>query len=217
MYRTVKRLLDVSGAVVGLVFTAPVMLIILIVVRLTMGKPVLFRQRRPGLWEQPFTCLKFRTMNNQRDHNGALLSDERRLTRSGKLLRRTSLDELPQLVNILKGDLSFVGPRPLLEAYTPYYTDDERRRHSVRPGLTGWAQIHGRKQLTFEERFSYDIFYVEHIGFLLDMEILGRTLWSLVSQKTSTVIPEIPEVALNLLRSGSICPEKFINHNGEKK
>ena len=126
-------------------------------------------------------------------------------SRCGRFLRRTSLDELPQLFNVLRGDLSFVGPRPLLENYREFYTQEERRRHTVRPGITGWAQIHGRKTLTFEQRFVYDLFYVDNISLRLDLYILLRTLWTLFSQRSSAVIPETPEIALDILRSQSQC------------
>lgn len=203
MYLSIKRFIDVVGSLIGLIALGPVMLVAAIAVQITMGKPVLFRQRRPGLNEIPFTCLKFRTMNDRRDSNATLLPDELRLTQCGRFLRRTSIDELPQLVNVLFGDLSFVGPRPLLESYTDVYTPEERRRHAVRPGITGWAQIHGRKSLTFEQRFAYDLFYVDNLSFRVDLYILLRTLWILVTQRSSAVIPETPEVALDILRSRS--------------
>lgn len=203
MYLRLKRGLDVLGSVVGLTLLGPVMIGSAALVRLTLGKPVLFRQRRPGFREIPFTCLKLRTMADARTNDGTLLPDELRLTGVGRLLRRLSLDELPQLLNILRGDLSFIGPRPLLEAYTAFYTQDERRRHDVRPGLTGWAQIHGRKTLTFEERFAYDLYYVDHLSFRLDVQIFVRTFWILLTQRSSAVIPDTPEVALDILRSQS--------------
>jgi sugar transferase EpsL len=203
MYLRIKRILDVAGSLAGLIALGPVVLVTAIAVRITLGKPVLFRQRRPGLNEIPFTCLKFRTMVDSRDSRGDSLPDEVRLTRCGRFLRRTSLDELPQLVNVLNGDLSFVGPRPLLESYANVYTTEERRRHAVRPGITGWAQIHGRKALTFEQRFVYDLQYVDNISFRLDLYILLRTFWLLVSQRSSAVIPETPEIALDILRSQS--------------
>jgi sugar transferase EpsL len=205
MYLYLKRSLDLVGSMVSLVILGPVMIAVAAAVRLTMGNPVLFRQRRPGLNEAPFTCLKFRTMADLRNEQGTLLPDELRLTRCGRFLRRRSLDELPQLLNVLRGDLSFVGPRPLLENYREFYTQEERRRHTVRPGITGWAQIHGRKTLTFEQRFVYDLFYVDNISLRLDLYILLRTLWTLFSQRSSAVIPETPEIALDILRSQSQC------------
>jgi lipopolysaccharide/colanic/teichoic acid biosynthesis glycosyltransferase len=143
----------------------------------------LFRQRRPGLHERGIVCLKFRTMTEARDQNGRLLPDEERLTPLGSFLRRTSLDELPQLWNILRGDLSFIGPRPLLEHYLPYYTPAEHRRHSVRPGLTGWAQIHGRNRLSFDQRLAMDVWYVEHVSWFLDVKILLVTFWVVLTQR----------------------------------
>ncbi len=201
----------------GLLITAPAMLVIALAVRVTTGRPVVFRQRRPGLHELPFTCLKFRTMSGHCGDDGRPLPDEQRLTKVGRFLRRTSLDELPQLINILKGDLSFVGPRPLLESYTPFYTPEERRRHSVRPGLTGWAQIHGRKERTFEERFAYDLFYVENMSCALDLQILLRTFWGLFTQKTAMVIPDVPEIALDVLRSRRPCTGSLANERQDTK
>jgi sugar transferase EpsL len=191
-YLPAKRLLDLAGVVVLLLLLSPLLLIIAIAVRLTMGSPVLFRQVRPGLNEVPFTCLKFRTMIDAHDSTGRPLSDEKRLTRLGLFLRRTSLDELPQLWNILKGELSFIGPRALLMQYLPYYTQDEHRRHSVRPGLSGWAQIHGRNFVPFDERLALDVWYVDHLSFWLDLRILLTTIWVVVVQhgfKTNCDLP----------------------------
>jgi sugar transferase EpsL len=182
IYRKLKLILDKISAAALLALAAPLVLLIAALVRVTMGRPVLFRQARPGLNERPFTCLKFRTMNDARDEEGQLLNDAQRLTRLGKLLRRTSLDELPQLWNVLRGDLSLIGPRPLLQRYLPYYTEKERRRHSVRPGLTGWAQIHGRNCLSFDRRLELDIWYVDHLSFWLDLRILLATAWVVLSQ-----------------------------------
>jgi sugar transferase EpsL len=182
MYRRIKRPLDVVGACVMLVATAPLILLIALGIRFKMGRPLLFRQMRPGLNEQLFSCLKFRTMNNDCDSEGNLLTDAKRTTPLGAFLRRTSLDELPQLWNILRGDLSFIGPRPLLVRYLPHYSQEERRRHSVRPGLTGWAQIHGRNHLCFDKRLVMDVWYVDHVSFGLDLRILIRTLWIVLTQ-----------------------------------
>jgi sugar transferase EpsL len=183
VYRYLKRIIDVISAAVILAVAGPLVLLIAVMVRLTMGSPILFRQTRPGLNERPFTCLKFRTMDDRRNEQGQLLSDEQRLTSLGILLRRTSLDELPQLWNVLRGDVSLIGPRPLLERYLPYYTSKERRRHSVRPGLTGWAQIHGRNCLSFDKRLELDVWYVEHLSFWLDLRILLATAWIVMSQR----------------------------------
>ena len=149
----------------------------------TMGRPVLFRQDRVGRNEKLFSLLKFRTMSNQVDRNGELLPDRERLTRLGEILRKTSLDELPQFLNVLRGDMSLVGPRPLLPEYLPLYSPEEARRHAVRPGLTGWAQVEGRNAVSWEERLRMDVWYVEHHSFLLDLRILARTPWAVVARR----------------------------------
>jgi lipopolysaccharide/colanic/teichoic acid biosynthesis glycosyltransferase len=195
-YWKIKRAADASAAAVGLLLAAPVMLATAIAVRLRIGKPILFRQERPGLDEKSFVCLKFRTMTDERDANGQLLSDERRLTPLGAFLRRSSLDELPQLWNVLRGELSFVGPRPLLPQYLPYYTEIEHRRHLVRPGLTGWAQIHQRSCLSFDKRLAMDAWYVDHMSWHLDLRIAFATIWIVVSQRGAT--PENGEALLPL-------------------
>jgi sugar transferase EpsL len=183
MYPTIKRLLDLAGAIILLVITAPLIGLVALAVRWRLGRPVLFRQMRPGRHERLFTCLKFRTMTGACDDAGKLLEDEERTTSLGRFLRRTSLDELPQLWNILKGEASFIGPRPLFVRYLPHYTQEERRRHSVRPGLTGWAQINGRNHLAFERRLELDVWYVDHLSFWLDLRILIQTCWIVVLQK----------------------------------
>jgi sugar transferase EpsL len=182
MYSKLKRLLDIVAALLLVLLTAPLMIAVGILVRVTMGGPILFRQMRPGLNERLFTCLKFRTMSDTYDCGGKLLRDEERMTRLGSVLRRTSVDELPQLWNILRGDLSFVGPRPLFVRYLPHYTQEERRRHSVRPGLTGWAQVNGRNEIPFEKRLEMDVWYVDHQSLGLDLYILTRTLWIVLRQ-----------------------------------
>jgi sugar transferase EpsL len=183
MYPTVKRLLDIAGAGILLVVTAPLFALIALAIRRSLGLPVLFRQMRPGQHERLFTCLKFRTMTGACDSDGRLLEDEERTTKLGSVLRRTSLDELPQLWNILKGQASFIGPRPLFVRYLPHYTQEERRRHAVRPGLTGWAQIHGRNRLPFEQRLELDVWYVDHLSFWLDFRILVQTFWMVAMQR----------------------------------
>jgi sugar transferase EpsL len=200
VYPKLKRPFDILSAVILLILAAPLMLLIAAAVRLTMGRPVLFRQVRPGLSERLFTCFKFRTMNEARDQKGRLLSDVQRLTRLGLLLRRTSLDELPQLWNILRGDLSVVGPRPLLERYLPYYTDEERRRHCVRPGLTGWAQIHGRNCVPFDERLAMDVWYVEHMSWYLDFRIVIATLWIVLMRRGITADGHAAAMPLDVQR-----------------
>ena len=177
MYKKcIKRLLDIILSGVALIVLSPILLIVAILVRTKLGSPVIFHQERPGKDEKIFTLCKFRTMTDGRDENGNLLPDEVRLTKFGKLLRSTSLDELPELWNIFKGDMSIVGPRPLLVRYLPYYTDEERKRHSVRPGLTGYAQINGRNALNWEDRFAYDLEYVENCSLGLDIKILFQTV-----------------------------------------
>lgn len=172
----VKRLIDIIVSGLGLIILSPVLFILCILVRVKLGSPVLFTQERPGKDEKIFKLYKFRSMTDERDENGELLPDEVRLTRFGKLLRSTSLDELPELLNILKGDMSLIGPRPLLVRYLPYYTKEERHRHDVRPGLTGLAQVNGRNALGWEDRFSYDLQYVKNLSFGMDIKVLGMTV-----------------------------------------
>jgi lipopolysaccharide/colanic/teichoic acid biosynthesis glycosyltransferase len=168
--------LDATLAAVGLVILSPVFVLLAGIVRLSLGSPVLFRQSRPGLAGRPFTMLKFRTMREALNGQGELLPDEQRLGRIGRILRAASLDELPELWNVLKGDMSLVGPRPLLMEYLPLYSKDQARRHEVRPGITGWAQVNGRNAQSWEERFALDIWYVDHRSSCLDLRILWRTI-----------------------------------------
>ncbi len=177
MYRKYfKRVFDFVCSLLALIVLSPVLLITAILVRIKLGTPVIFKQKRPGLNEKIFILYKFRTMTEQKDEQGNLLPDEVRLTKFGKMLRSTSLDELPELWNILKGDMSVVGPRPLAVQYLPYYTDEERKRHSVRPGLTGLAQVNGRNAVTWENRFQNDLEYVYRLGFILDLLIIFKTV-----------------------------------------
>ncbi|RRD97319.1 sugar transferase [Bacillus licheniformis] len=171
-----KRFFDLALSVILLVALSPAMILTACLIRWKIGWPVLFRQTRPGLNGEPFTLYKFRTMTDERDAAGNLLSDEKRLTKTGRLIRKTSLDELPQLINVIKGDLSLVGPRPLLMEYIPLYTKRQWRRHEVKPGITGWAQINGRNKVTWEEKFELDVWYVDHRSFLLDLKILLLTV-----------------------------------------
>ena len=172
----IKRLFDIFVSLVGLVTLSPILFLVAFLVRFNLGTPVLFRQLRPGLRGKPFQILKFRTMLETRDRNGAILSDTVRLTRFGRFLRASSLDELPELWNVLKGDLSLVGPRPLLMEYLPLYSVEQARRHEVRPGITGWAQVNGRNALTWDEKFKFDVWYVENHSVGLDLRILWRTV-----------------------------------------
>jgi len=176
MYRVVKRMFDIIASCILLVLFSPVMALTACLIYLTMGSPVLFRQQRPGLYGQPFTLVKFRTMTDARDKTGNLLPDEMRLTRLGALLSSTSLDELPELFNVLKGEMSLVGPRPLKMEYLSLYTPRQARRHEVLPGITGWAQVNGRNSLSWEEKFELDVWYVDNQSFWLDLKILFLTV-----------------------------------------
>lgn len=171
-----KRAFDLLGASLMLLICAPLIGVIALLVRLALGKPVLFRQLRPGLRSVPFELLKFRTMSNACDEGGIPLSDATRLTRFGKLLRKTSLDEIPELINVLRGEMSLVGPRPLLMDYLPLYNSEQARRHDVRPGITGWAQVNGRNALSWDEKFTLDVWYVRNRSLLLDLRILFMTM-----------------------------------------
>ena len=171
----IKRMFDLIGSLIGLIVMAPLMLGIAALILLTMGLPIHFRQVRAGLRGRPFVFLKFRTMKIVRDSNGNLLPDSRRLTALGRFLRSTSLDELPELYNVLKGEMSLVGPRPLLTEYLDRYTPEQARRHEVKPGITGWAQIKGRNALSWDERFTHDAWYVDRCSFWMDIKILART------------------------------------------
>jgi sugar transferase EpsL len=171
-----KRAIDVVGASTALVLLSPVLAVVALLVRLRMGTPVLFRQSRPGRSGRPFVMTKFRTMTDRRGADGELLPDSERLTALGRWLRRTSIDELPELLNVVHGDMSLVGPRPLLMEYLPLYTAEQARRHEVRPGITGWAQVNGRNAVTWDEKFAFDVWYVDHRSTRLDLEILGKTV-----------------------------------------
>lgn len=180
--RYIKRAVDFLLALVAIIVLSPIMLIVAILVRTKLGSPVLFKQQRPGKNEKIFNMYKFRTMTDERDENGELCSDEIRLTDFGKKLRSTSLDELPELFNILLGDMSIVGPRPLLVKYLPLYNDEQRKRHNARPGVTGLAQVNGRNSISWEEKFEWDVEYVENISFIGDLKIVLKT-FSVVLKK----------------------------------
>lgn len=190
-----KRPLDVFCSGIALVVLSPVMGATALMVRSKLGSPVLFMQERPGKDEKIFKLYKFRTMTDERDENGELLPDEVRLTNFGRLLRSTSLDELPSLINILRGDMAVVGPRPLLVRYLPRYNERQRHRHDVRPGLTGYAQAHGRNSITWEEKFEMDVYYTEHISFMMDVSIILQTVKCVllregISSETSATMEE---------------------------
>lgn len=191
----IKRLLDIILSLFAIIILSPIYLIVAILVRTKLGSPVIFTQERPGKDEKIFKMYKFRSMTDQKDENGNLLPDEVRLTSFGKKLRSTSLDELPELFNILKGDMSIVGPRPLLVKYLPRYNDFQKHRHDVKPGFTGWAQCNGRNAISWEEKFKLDVYYVNHISFLLDLKIIFKTIKTVlfkegISSDTSVTMEE---------------------------
>ncbi|HQO17516.1 MAG TPA: sugar transferase [Methylotenera sp.] len=190
-----KRIFDLTLIVISLPLLMPIFVLVAILVRLKLGKPILFYQVRPGLSAKPFVMFKFRTMTDERNSVGDLLPDDVRLTQFGKFLRSTSLDELPGLWSVLKGDMSLVGPRPLLIQYLDRYTPDQARRHSVRPGITGWAQVNGRNAISWEEKFKLDVWYVDHQSIWLDIKILLLTIYKVfrrsgISANDSTTMPE---------------------------
>jgi len=189
-----KRLFDLALSIPAFFLLSFLMLIIAVLVRLKIGSPVLFRQVRPGLHGKPFTIYKFRTMTDKRDEDGNLLPDGKRLTRLGRFLRKTSLDELPELFNVLKGDMSIVGPRPLLMQYLDRYTPEQARRHEMKPGITGWAQVNGRNNTPFSKRLEADVWYVNHRSFLLDMKILLITFLKVLKGEGVRVDQDVREV-----------------------
>ena len=171
-----KRLIDIVGSLIGLALSSPLIIVISIIIYFTMGRPIFFKQVRPGLKGKPFVIYKFRTMLDLRDEKGNLLPDEKRLTTIGKFLRSTTLDELPEFWNVLKGDMSLVGPRPLLMEYLDRYTPEQARRHNVKPGMTGWAQVNGRNAISWEEKFKLDVWYVDNWNIFLDLKIILLTI-----------------------------------------
>ncbi|WP_347548664.1 sugar transferase [Pseudalkalibacillus hwajinpoensis] len=187
-----KRLFDVTIATTLLVVLSPVIGVLSLKIKKQMGAPVLFKQQRPGLHEKPFYLCKFRTMGHGTDVNGELLPDHSRLTELGKFLRKYSLDELPQLLNVFKGEMSLVGPRPLLMDYLPLYSDDQKMRHHVKPGMTGWAQVNGRNAISWEEKFKLDTWYVQNQSFLLDLKILCITIYKVLKKEGINQQEEVP-------------------------
>ncbi|OPY68134.1 MAG: putative sugar transferase EpsL [Syntrophorhabdus sp. PtaU1.Bin050] len=181
--RIVKRTCDLIIAVFGMVLISPVLITAAVLVRLRLGSPVLFCQARPGLYGKPFDMYKLRTMTEGRSQDGSLLPDDVRLTSLGRFLRRTSIDELPELFNVIKGDMSIVGPRPLLMQYLNKYTPEQARRHEVKPGMTGWAQVNGRNAITWEEKFKLDVWYIDNRSFWLDLKILVMTIWKTIRRE----------------------------------
>ena len=182
-----KRPLDLILSIIALIVLSPLLLIIVILVRINLGKPIIFKQQRPGLNEKIFTLYKFRTMTNKKNKNNDLLPDEERLTKFGRWLRSTSIDELPELINIIKGDMSIVGPRPLLVEYLPLYNEKQKQRHLVRPGITGLAQVKGRNLISWEKRFSIDLEYLENLSLINDLKILFKTLQIVIIKKGITM------------------------------
>ncbi len=177
-----KNIFDKILALILIVIFFPIIIITAILIFFKIGTPILFKQQRPGLHERVFGIYKFRTMTNEKDSNNNLLPDEERLTKFGKFIRKTSLDELPQLFNVLKGDMSFVGPRPLLIEYLDLYNDEQSKRHNVKPGITGWAQVNGRNAISWEQKFKYDVWYVENQSFMLDIKILWMTFLKVIKR-----------------------------------
>lgn len=195
MYRYVKRFFDIFSSLLAIILLSPILLITAVTVRIKLGSPVLFKQERPGKDEKIFILKKFRTMTDERDENGELLPDDVRLTKFGRFLRSTSIDELPELFNILKGDMSVIGPRPLLVRYLPRYNEYQHRRHEVRPGLSGWAQVNGRNTVSWEDKFRMDVEYVDNYSLLFDIKILFLTIVNVlkhegISSETSATMEE---------------------------
>ena len=204
MYRKyIKRVLDFTLSLIALIILSPIYLVLAILVRIKLGSPIIFKQERPGLNEKIFTLYKFRTMTDEKDENGKLLPDEVRLTKFGKFLRSTSLDELPELINIIKGDMSIVGPRPLLVEYLPLYNEKQRCRHNVRPGLTGYAQISGRNSISWEEKFDDDLMYIENITFTEDLKIVLKTALKVIKRE-------------GISQEGNATMEKFTGNKEDK-
>ena len=200
----IKRILDLILSLMALIVLMPLMIIIGILVRINLGSPIIFKQKRPGKNEKIFTLYKFRTMTDKRDIDGNLLPDEYRLTKFGKFLRSTSLDELPELINIIKGDMAIVGPRPLLVEYLPYYTEEEKHRHDVRPGLTGLAQVNGRNEISWEEKLKYDTEYIKKISFYSDLKIIFKTIKKTIKRE-------------DILMGNEFVVGKFIDQRKNKK
>ncbi len=214
----IKRLMDISGALAGLIVLSPILLLVAIMVRFTMGSPVIFTQIRPGLNKEPFKIMKFRSMKNEVDTSGKSLSDAERLTKFGEIMRRFSLDELPQLINVLKGDMSIVGPRPLLFDFFPYYSEIEMRRHELRPGVTGLAQVNGRNNLNWDERLKMDIEYIDNWSIWLDIKIIFETILVVLKQDGVQTDGHATFLRLDDYRKGKDLNNKtFSEHNPVKE
>ena len=200
MQKTIKRVIDFILALIGLILASPILLIVAILVKTKLGSPILFRQARVGLNGEVFEMVKFRTMKDATDANGQPLPDDERLTKFGQLLRKTSLDELPELWNVLKGDMSLVGPRPLLVEYLPLYSKEQMKRHDVRPGITGYAQVNGRNNISWKKKFELDVYYVENFSLWLDIKILVQTVAKVLGQA-------------DINQEGNVTMEKFNGMN----
>lgn len=213
-----KRLLDIILSGVALIVLAPILIIVAILVRIKLGSPILFKQQRPGKNEEIFNMYKFRSMTDEKDENGNLLPDSERLPKFGQTLRSTSLDELPELYNILKGDMSIVGPRPQLIRDMVFMTPEQRKRHEVRPGLTGWAQVNGRNNISWEDKLSYDLVYLENITFLNDLKIIFMTISSVIRKEDVTTegMETAEDLGDYLLRTGKISRMKYDKKSTEK-
>lgn len=198
----IKRAFDLIASLIGLLLLSPLFLILFLLVRLKMGSPVLFSQIRPGKGGKPFRMIKFRTMTNDKDEEGNLLNDRLRLTNLGSIMRKTSLDEIPELINVIKGDMSLVGPRPLLMSYLDVYTEEEKKRHNVRPGITGLSQVNGRNNLNWDERLKLDIEYVNTKSLILDIKILFKTILLVLKNKDVNTIPGEHLKPLDVIRNG---------------
>jgi len=196
----IKRVIDVSLSVIVIMIVWPLLIAIYVVLRIKLGRPVMLRQKRPGFMGRPFNICKFRTMTDQRDVNGKLLPDEERITPIGRFIRSYSLDELPEVFNVLRGEMSFVGPRPLIMQYLDRYTAEQARRHEVMPGITGWVQVKGRNSLTWEEKFALDVWYVDHQSFMLDIRILFMTIWKVLRRE-------------GISQEGYVAAEEFMGSN----
>lgn len=218
--RFIKRYFDILFSGIALLILSPILFVVAGLVRIKLGSPVIFKQQRPGMIdrrtgkEKIFKILKFRTMTDEKDGQGNFLPDTVRLTRFGRILRSTSLDELPELINILKGDMSIVGPRPLAVVYLPFYTKKERHRHDVRPGLTGWAQVNGRNSISWESKFKYDLEYIENLSFLFDLKIIFLTVKKVFIREGIGQGEEIPE-SLHIERKDWINTEESIKEERE--
>lgn len=199
----IKRFLDILISLIAIVILSPVLIFVALLVRIKLGSPVIFKQARPGMNGKEFEMMKFRSMTNEKDEFGQLMPDEKRLTRFGRSLRKTSLDELPELFNILRGDMSIVGPRPLLVRYLPYYTDTEQKRHLVRPGLTGLSQVNGRNNLNWDRRLYLDSFYVEHLSLWMDFKIILKTIYKIFDQSDIKSGNELQIRSLDVERKNS--------------